>query len=446
MNHIEEYRKKRPGSEKWFERAKKVFSGGVCHNYRFYPPFPSVMRKAEGCRMWDIDGNEYIDLWMGHYALILGHNSPVVASRARAMAEGYMHWGTVNELELQFGELIQKAVPSAEKVRFCVTGTEATMYAVRLARAFTGREKIVKAPGGWHGANTDLAYGIRSAAGEPDSAGLPSQGKDNILMLPVHDEEATLDMFDKRGSEIAAVIIEPVIAGVGQMPVDVSYLKLLRKLTRDSGSLLIFDEIITGFRLSLGGAQKRFNIIPDLTTMGKVAGGGTALGLIAGRGDIMDMGDKTMPDPERKKALIGGGTFSCSPFNMALGLAVVEHLMKNEGEIYSYLDEKGEKLRQGLREAFRKTGIRVEVYGIASLCGLVFPSHTLKPRSPQDVLNYCDHKLVDVEYKIRMMNKGIFVMHGGGALSVAHTDREIDLIIQAAEETAQDMAREGSLG
>jgi glutamate-1-semialdehyde 2,1-aminomutase len=444
MDPVEEYRRRTPGSERWFREAQGVFPGGMCHTLRYYPPYPAVMARAEGGRMYDIDGNEYIDLWMGHYALILGHNPPLIREPLSRITQMGLHWGVPSKAQLAFGRLIQRTVPCAERVRFTVTGTEATMYVLRLARAFTGRNVILKVAGGWQGANTDLTFAIKPPLDAPQSGGIPPETHRFIDILPFNDEDATRKIIQRYADDLAGVIMEPVVGGVGFWPARPEYLRSVREETRRVGALLIFDEIITGYRLNLAGAQGLWGVIPDLVTLGKVAGGGAPLGCVAGRADVMDAGNMISGNFKGIKAMVGGGTFSCTILGMELGQAVVSHLEENKQKIYPDLERKGNRLREGLERAFRKAGIPARASGIGSLCGLIIPRREDEAiRSPRDILEKCDVPRVEQEFKLHMMNRGVYVVHGGGAISNAHTDRDIDLIISAAEDAARAMADGG---
>ncbi len=268
--------------------------------------------------MWDVDGNEYIDLWMGHYALILGHRSKVSREALKEAADLGTHWGTLHEHEIKFGELIQEVVPCAEKMVFGVSGTEATMYAVRLARAFTGRRTILKIAGGWHGASSDLAWAIHSPFEKPESSGIIPELGNYVKPLLFNDIEASCKVIRDVKEDLAAVIVEPVVGGGGMIPADKEYLQVLREETSRWGALLIFDEVITGFRLALGGAQEFYGIKPDLATLGKVCGGGANLGIIAGRADVLALCDPTLKREKGQGVLLGGGTFSCTPLTMVI--------------------------------------------------------------------------------------------------------------------------------
>lgn len=440
-DYIRQYLDRTPRSKKLFERAQKVMPGGVSHRIRFFPPYPIFLQRAYGSRIWDVDGNEYVDLWMGHYALILGHNPVIVKRALEEVAEVGLHWGIVHEYQVQFAELIQQTLPCAERIIFGVSGTEATMHAVRLARGFTRKKIILKIAGGWHGANNELLRSIRSPFDKPESAGLiPEIGK-YTRPIQFNDVESTLRTIGEVKDDLAGIILEPVVGSGGLIPADKGYLEMLRQETRKCGALLLFDEIITGYRLSLGGAQEVYGITPDLATLGKVCGGGANLGAIAGRADILSLCDPNIKREKGESVVVCGGTFSCSPLSMIVGCRVVEYLKNHARDLYPRIDQSGQKLREGMAGAFKKKGIAGRLTGIGSLCGAYFP---YKPetivRNPAEMQQLTDLEKLDQEFKVRMLNHGVFVMHGAGSVSLAHTDNDIERVIAAVEEVAQEMS------
>ncbi len=443
MNHFFElYRRKTPASEKLFRRAKAVMPGGVSHNIHYFPPYPFFLKGAKGSKIYDVDGNEYIDLWMGHYTHILGHHPQIVIEAIENQLKEGIHWGIVFEKQVEWAELLQELIPCAEMVRFCCSGTEATMYAVRLARAFTGKKTILKIAGGWHGANPDLSIGIKMPYEKEESLGLLPELQDYTKTILFNDLTQTFETIQKHQEDLAGIILEPVVGEGGFSPATEEYLNMLRAETDRLKALLIFDEVITGFRLSLGGAQKRFGIIPDLTTLGKVMGGGFPAGALVGKREILEA---TSPERKGKKwerILIGGGTFSSHPFTAAAGLAVLRHLKKNEREIYPFLEEKGEGIRKNLQEVFDQEGVPALVTGIGSLFQTHFPFKREEPlNSPHLINEKTDIEKREVEFRIRMLNHGVHVMHGGGSLSMAHSDEDLLKILSAAREVAKEMAQ-----
>ena len=444
MNHyFDTYRKKTTLSENLFKRAREVMPGGISHNIHYFPPYPFFIKKAKGSKIWDVDGNEYVDLWMGHYTHILGHHSEVVVEAIERQLKEGVHWGIVFERAVEWAELIRESVPSAEMVRFCCSGTEATMYAVRLARAFTGKRTVLKIAGGWHGANPDLSVGIKMPYEKEESLGLLPDFQRYTGVIPFNDLSKSLEVIQEKEEDLAAIILEPVIGEGGFIPATLEYLQMLRSESERFGALLIFDEVISGFRTALGGAQERFKIIPDLTTLGKIVGGGLPVGALVGKREILE---RTSPEGKGNKwerILIGGGTFSAHPLTVAAGLAMLRYLKDHSDEVYPILEAKGEKTRKGVQESCRHEGLEARVTGIGSLFQTHFPLQKgVTLDSPHSIHTLTDTEKREVEFRIRMLTRGIHVMHGGGALSITHSDEDIRKIIEATREVAHEMAVE----
>jgi glutamate-1-semialdehyde 2,1-aminomutase len=435
------YRHKTPLSKNLFERSKGVMPGGISHNIHYFPPYPFFLKEAKGSKIRDVDGNEYIDLWMGHYTHILGHHPEIISEAIAKQLKDRIHWGIVFEKQIEWAELIRELIPSAEMVRFCCSGTEATMYAVRLARAFTGKNTILKIAGGWHGANSDLSLGIKMPYEKEESLGLLPELQHYTKTILFNDLSGTLETIHQNRDDLAGIILEPVVGEGGFVPATFDYLNMLRSETERAGALLIFDEVISGFRVSLGGAQERFKVMPDLTTLGKIMGGGMPVGALVGRREIME---KT--SPERKgakweKILIGGGTFSSHPLTVAAGLAMLRYLRDFDEEIYPVLEVKGERVRKGVQEALQGEGVEAVVTGIGSLFQIHFPFQKgVTLDSPHYINQFTDTEKREVEFRIRMLTKGVHVMHGGGSLSITHSDDDIEKIIRAAREVVREMA------
>jgi glutamate-1-semialdehyde 2,1-aminomutase len=438
------YRQKTPFSDHLFKRAKEVMPGGISHSIHYFPPYPFFVKKAKGSKIWDVDGNEYVDLWMGHYTHILGHHSEIVVEAIERQLKEGIHWGILFEKQVEWAELIRELIPCAEMVRFCCSGTEATMYAVRLARAFTGKNTILKIAGGWHGANSDLSLGIKMPYEREESLGLLPELQQYTKTIPFNDLSGSLEIIHQNKNDLAGIIIEPVIGEGGFIPATLEYLKMLRSETETLGILLIFDEVISGFRVALGGAQARFNITPDLTTLGKIMGGGLPVGALVGKREILE---KTSPEKKGnkwEKIMIGGGTFSSHPLTAAAGMAMLNYLKDHEEDIYPVIEAKGKKVRKGVRESFHREGLEAMVTGIGSLFQTHFPFQKgVALNSPHSIHRFTDTEKREVEFRIRMLMKGIHVMHGGGALSMAHSDEDIGKIIEAAQEVAKEMKEEG---
>ena len=441
MKHfLDTYRLKTPRSEKLFKRAKEVMPGGISHNIHYFPPYPLFIKKTKGSKIWDVDGNEYIDLWMGNYTHILGHRPRVVVQAIEKQLKEGIHWGLVYKKQLEWAELIRELVPSAEMVRFCCSGTEATMYAVRLARGFTGKKTILKIAGGWHGANPDLSLGIKIPYEREESLGLLPELQKYTKVIPFNDLSGSLEIIHQNRKDLAGIILEPIVGEGGFTPATKEYLQMLRSETKKLGALLIFDEVISCFRVALGGAQERFNITPDLTTLGKIVGGGLPVGALVGKRKILE---DTSPEKKRnkwEKILIGGGTFSAHPLTAAAGLAMLNYLKDHRGEVYPILESKGEKIRKGVQEALHREGLDAVVTGIGSLFQTHFPIQKGEVlNSPHSIHRFTDIEKREIEFRIRMLTKGIHVMHGGGCLSIAHSNEDIEKIIKATREVAKEV-------
>ncbi len=436
---LERYRGLHPQSEAFFKRAERVMPGGISHSFRYYWPYPVFAVRAKGSKFWDVDGNEYVDLWMAHYARISGHAPDfILDGLVKKLSDG-LHVGQVNQHEVEYAEMLCDIIPCAEKVRFCCSGTEATMYAIRLARGYTGRKVILKIEGGWHGPNSNLMYKINPPLERAESLGLLPEMSKYSRTIPFNDIEGAIQAIREDARDLAGVIMEP-IPGTGFIPADLNYLKALRTETSRIGALLIFDEVITGFRVSLEGAQGEFGIEPDLCTLGKIAGGGIPIGIVAGRRDIMDMADHLTRPNKWERVNIGGGTFSGTPISMMAGLLQIQYLKENASWIYPKLRELGKRARKGVEEAFRQNGILAQCNGYGSLYQVTFPlQKNAKMSCPRDVMEGTDLRKRDVHYKLGMMNEGIFVVKGGGALSTEHSEEDIEKIIRATHKVANEM-------
>ena len=444
MKHFfDAYRQKTPLSENLFERAKEVMPGGISHNIHYFPPYPFFIQKTKGSKIWDVDGNEYVDLWMGNYTHILGHRPRVVVRALEEQLREGIHWGLVYEKQVEWAELVRELVPSAEMVRFCCSGTEATMYAVRLARAFTGKKTILKIAGGWHGANPDLSLGIKMPYEKEESLGLLPELQEYTRVIPFNDLSGSLQIIRQNEENLAGIILEPVIGEGGFTPATKEYLQMLRSETEKLGALLIFDEVISCFRVALGGAQERFSITPDLSTLGKIVGGGLPIGALVGKKEILE---KTSPEKKSAKwerILIGGGTFSAHPLTAAAGLAMLRYLRDRRKEVYPLLESKGEKVRKGVQKVLDQEGLNAVVTGIGSLFQTHFPFEKgVILDSPHSIHRLSDIDKKEIEFRVRMLTKGVHVMHGGGCLSLAHSDEDIEKIIKAARKVAREMKKE----
>lgn len=443
MNIFETYRRHTPHSERLDRRASELFPGGVSHNLRRYFPHPVYAEGARGARFTDADGRSYVDLWMGHYALILGHACPEVRTALRGALEQGWHWGMPSEGQIELAEELRKAVPALEEMRFCSTGTEATMYAVRLARGFTGRSWILKVAGGWHGASTDLSVARREPFRGAEGPGLPPPGEQGVGLLTFNDVEASLPVVEAHRGEIAGIIVEPMIGSGGFLPARQEYLRFLREVCDDEGAVLIFDEIITGFRFRYGTLADEMGIVPDLTTLGKIVGGGLPLGVYGGRREILEAANPLVARGPDRPVLVGGGTFSCNPLSLAAALATLRTLEARGDALYENLDARGRRVREGVEERMAAAGLRAACTGRGSL----FMTHVLKGEdaeltTPLHVASKTHAEVKDRELRIALLNHGVFSVHGGGALSESHGEAEVDEILAAFEAAAGDLRLE----
>ncbi|MCZ7380073.1 MAG: glutamate-1-semialdehyde 2,1-aminomutase [Candidatus Methanoperedens sp.] len=410
-------------SRKLFEEAKKVLPGGVSSPVRAIKPYPFYTKRANGSKITDIDGNEYIDYVMGYGPLLLGHNYPAIKEAViKQLPDGWLY-GTPTELEVTLAKEIIKLYPSIGMVRFVSTGTEATMGALRAARGFTRKNKFIKIEGGFHGAHEAALVKAGSGAttlGTPDSAGVPKDFTKNTLQVPFNDIEAMTAAIGAYKDDVAAVIIEPVLGNIGPILPKEGYLKEVRAVTRENDVVLIFDEVITGFRLAMGGAQEYYGVTPDMTTLGKILGGGFHIGVIGGKREIMENISPAGP-------VYQAGTFNGSPVSMTAGLAVIKTL-KGE-KVHAKVNKAGDSMRAGLSDVISDLGLDYSVSGIGSMFKVFFGD---MPYNYQDALK-CDKEKFNMFFK-KMLADGIFLppsQYETNFLSLAHSKDDIDKTIEA---------------
>jgi glutamate-1-semialdehyde 2,1-aminomutase len=361
----ESYSSLHPRSAELYQQARNFFPSGVTHDIRFLPPFPIYVERAAGPRKWDVDGNEIIDYVMGHGALLLGHSHPlVVEAVTQQMARG-THYGACHELELAWGGLVQRLVPSAERVRFTGTGTEATLMAIRLARAYTGRDKIVKFDYHFHGWHDNVIGARYTDSDLLRASGVPLATLGNQITIPQND----IDIVERtlsQSPDVAAVIIEPTGASWGTVPLTPGFLAQLREATQRHGVLLIFDEVVTGFRVSNGGAQKLYNVLPDLTCLAKVLAGGLPGGAVAGRQDILSLMEfRADMDWNFGRRVFHPGTFNANPLSASAGVAALSHIA--DGKPQAHADAMAARLVRGMNAAIEAKRIAGCVYGLSSM-------------------------------------------------------------------------------
>jgi glutamate-1-semialdehyde 2,1-aminomutase len=445
-----EYKARTPRSFALHQRAGASMIKGGSHNLRLWRPYPFFMAGARGAEVSDVDGRTYIDYWQGHYANILGHDpEPIREPLARAGREPLaLHSGFEGESQVRLAEIVLQALGYPDyKIRFTTSGTLAAMYAVMLGLAHTGRDRVLKIGGGWHGASPLLLKGVKFHPGcgfdAADSAGVPAELLDRVDIVPFNDEERLESIIREKGDRIGCFILEPVLGAGGFLPASPGYLRLARRLTEERGIVLIFDEIVSGFRFAPAPVQTLYGIKPDLTTLGKIVGGGHAVAAVAGRADILDDCDNRVPDSRR--VLFEGGTFSSHPLYMRAGAAMLEHLTSHAAEIYPRLAAAGGRLRDGIKASFQARGIDVLLTGGgneaipgSSLFMIHFPRAAFRPTKAEDLADPAKVDLIlrEETLKLFLCLRDIHIVHGGGAAATAHSDAHLDATLAAYDEAA----------
>jgi len=438
------YNNRTRSSLKLWQEASKIIAGGVTANVKFFEPYPIFMKKAKGSKLYDVDRNEYIDYCLCFGPLILGHGHPKVVEAIRKQIEegGTTIYGTPHELEVRMAEKIKKHVPCAKMVRFTNSGLEATLHTIRLARAYTRREKVAKFEGHYHGAHDyvlvsmmppmETAGPANAPNAVPDSAGLPRFILDNTIVLPFNNLDATEEIIREHKDELAAVILEPVARGF--LPPEVEFLRGLREITEKHGIVLIFDEVMTGFRFGLSCAQGYFDVIPDLTALGKILGGGLPAGAFAGRRDLMEL---VSPVGVKKpwERLFHSGTYNGCPVALAAGLATIE-VLEQDGA-YDHINWVAEKVKERIRDSFERYGVDVQLVGACSMFQPIFTS--------KEVRNYRDVARSDskkrINFDIELVNQGIYVRPNKTYYtSLAHTKDDVDKTLNVVENAAKVLA------
>jgi glutamate-1-semialdehyde 2,1-aminomutase len=422
-------------SQEIFAAAQNLMPGGVSSPVRAFKSVggqPIVFDRVKGAYIWDVDGNQYIDYVNTWGPAICGHAHPEVIAALQEALEKGTSFGAPSIQENILAQMVIDAVPSIEMVRFVNSGTEACMAVLRLMRAFTGRDKVIKFEGCYHG-HADM-FLVKAGSGVatlglPDSPGVPKSVTSNTLTAPLNDLEAVKTLFEQNRDQIAGVILEPVVGNAGFIPPDAGFLEGLRELTHEHGALLVFDEVMTGFRIAYGGAQEKFGVTPDLTTLGKIIGGGLPVGAYGGRREIMSMVAPAGP-------MYQAGTLSGNPLAMTAGIKTLE-LLQRPGT-YEYLDRITKKLADGLLEIAQQTGHAACGGHIGGMFGLFFTSGP--------VHNYEDAKKSDLAKFARfhrgMLERGIYLAPSqfeAGFTSLAHTEEDIDRTLEAAKDVISNL-------
>jgi glutamate-1-semialdehyde 2,1-aminomutase len=426
----EEYVSKTPKSKALYERAKRVLPAGVSYGIRYFEPYPFYTAKARGSKLYDVDGNEYIDFWLGHTALILGHSPPAIVKTAKEQLENGTQYGTPHELEIQLAEKIADIVPNAEMTRFTNSGTEANMYATRLARTYTGRNKIAKFEGGWHGGYDALHIGVKHPFNVPESAGLTAGALQDTILLPFNNLERVKERL--KNEKVASIVIEPILGAGGGVVAEKEFLKGLREFCDEKDILLIFDEVITGFRVALGGAQHYYGVTADIIVFGKILGGGFPIGAFCGSKEIMERLDTRIY--ERPQYAFHGGTFTANPITMKAGLATLKLL--EDGRLINRLNKTGRKIREQLRDIFEANNVDVHVTGDSSLFNVHFTKESIKDAN---TVFKADRKRL-FDYNLNLIANGVFILPThNGALSTAHSEEDIEKLFRETEKYAKQL-------
>tara|TARA_B100000929_G_scaffold270795_1_gene241205 strand:+ start:207 stop:1520 length:1314 start_codon:yes stop_codon:yes gene_type:complete len=427
-NSIKIYKEKTKKSLKLFEKSKKYHVNGIHHNIRFFEPYPFVTKSASGKFLVDVDSNKYVDFWMGHWSLILGHAPKNIRKSAiEQIKNDWMH-GTSNQNAILLSEKISKVVPVAEKIRYATTGTEATMYAVRLARAVTGKKIIAKIDGGWHGYTTDLLKTVNWPFNQSESEGLTDEK--HIISLPYNNLEQSLTILKTVKKDLAGIVIEPVLGGGGAIPATKNYLKGLEEFTKKNNSLFILDEIVTGFRFRYGCLYETMKLDPDIVTLGKIVGGGFPIGVICGKDEIMEHAN-TLTHSKKTRTYIGGGTFSANPLSMMAGSTNLDTIKKKGNLLYKKINSLGDDMKKVLGKIF---GDDVIITGKGSLFMTHFAKNNISQITNAVDASNCDTEKLHQYHFDMIANDGIFFLPGKlGAISDAHSNTDVKSIKKATE-------------
>ncbi|MEM3697289.1 MAG: glutamate-1-semialdehyde 2,1-aminomutase [Candidatus Bathyarchaeia archaeon] len=427
-------------SKKLFAEAKKLTPGGVHSTLRFFDPYPIFISKAKGSKIYDVDGNQYIDYHLAFGPVILGHAHPSVSDAVKKQLDNGVIYGLCHELEVKVAKKIVAHVPSAQMVRFCNTGTEATYHAIRLARAYTKRNKIVKFEGAYHGWHDIVSFSSSPTLKEagpkecptpvPDTAGVSADTAKQVIIVPFNDQEAVEKVIKRHHNEIAALITEPILHGSATCIIPKEgFLKFLREITQEYGIVLIFDEVVTGFRHHLGGAQKIFDVTPDLTTFAKAMANGFPVAAVCGKKEIMEYFKPT-------GNVDYGGTFNGNPISMAATLATIKELEKNEE--YKHLFKLGEEIRSQLNKVIAKLKLEAQTIGFGSIFQILF--------TKKKIINYRDtlssKNELFMKFQKEMMKRSVFILPKPNKrchISAAHTTEDINFTIEKAEEALKTL-------
>ena len=420
--------------DEWARRAQAVLPGGVLSRYVLSRPV--VTRRGRGARLYDTEGNEYIDYSMGGGSILLGHASAVVNDAIRSQIDdGIQFFSIVNTRAIELAERLVQVIPCAEQARFTVSGSEAIAGATRIARVTTGRRLVLKFEGAYHGNHDPQLLSVGGASGEPsrepvpDSEGIAPGATKDVVLAPFNDLDATREIVRRHAKDLAAVFVEPVQRYLPPAP---GFLEGLRALATEVGSLLVYDEIVTGFRIDYRGAQGKYGTVPDLAVYGKVLGGGIPIGAICGVRDVMQNAD---PTRDKKRHAVQTGTLNGNPLGCAVALAMMNHL--SDGQIYSRLDALSARLREGLQRIFAEEGLDAHVHGLGSLWHVLFQ----RERAATFAGTLRADRTRLLAFQQGLLDNGIYVVPGVRSfVSAAHTSDDIDRTLEVARQVVKDRA------
>ncbi len=436
-----------PTSQALADRARRIFPDAVTHDNRRMQPFPLYIDRAEGAYKWDVDGRRYVDYWMGHGALLHGHNPPAVRDAVREQALRGTHYGACHAKEVEWGEWVCRLVPSAERLRFTASGTEATHLALRLARAATGKRHVVKFAGHFHGWHEGLEIGVRAPyTAEPEAGQLP-EVVDLVTVLPPNDIAAVRARL--AAGDVAAVIIEPTGGHFGVVPAPPAFIAALREETRRAGAVLIFDEVVTGFRVAPGGAQEMLGVRPDLTTLAKIVAGGLPGGAVAGRADVLAyLSTKADPEENRRAKIAHPGTFNANPLSAAAGVAMLSTVA--DGQAIRFANTQAAKLRHGLNEILAREAVAWKIYGEHSDWKVFFGADAPPRDGADQSVDGIDWRRLDGKHaeatralRQALVLQGVDFNGGRGLVGTCHTDDVLAETLDAFATAVRAVKEEG---
>jgi glutamate-1-semialdehyde 2,1-aminomutase len=435
QKEIAKYLTRTPKSYQKQKEAEKVLPGGSSRGTAYFDPYPHFIDSGHDHYIVDVDGNEYLDFMINATSLILGHANSDVTDVIKDQAEKGVAFSGPTDSQIRLAKILTDRIPSVDTIRFTNSGTEGTLMAIRAAREFTGREKIVKIEGGYHGSHEYVAVSVYPAknlldpdktTAIPEYSNQPDSVLENVIVVPYNDIEETTRMISMESENVACVIMEPIVSSFGYTPADLDYLQFVRDITTELGIILIYDEV-QSFRVGPGGAQELFGVVPDMTTLGKIIGGGMPVGAFGGRRDIMALFDPTNGGADIAHA----GTFNANPVTMRAGEVVMNALTP---DVYHDMNDLGEKLRNQLRAVFDELGVDAQVTGVGSLFGIHFTANNIR--------NYRDVVKADPQMKraffIGMLNEGILLQgSAAGALNVFSDEHHVGRLVDSARKVVQ---------